>query len=541
MGNVQILDCTLRDGGFINDWDFGDVVIRDIIARLDGAKIDIIEIGYLKEAVSFDPNRTIFPGTSETPHCLTHIAVKNAMLVAIVDYGACSIDRIDVRENSILDGIRVTFKKNEHAGAIAYSKQIMEKGYRVFLQPVSITSYTETELLDLIQRVNQVKPFAFSIVDTYGLMFKEDLIYYFYLINRNLDRDIRIGYHSHNNYQIAFSNCLELLHAADPFRHIILDASLYGMGKSAGNAQTELLANYLNSKFEKSYDLNQLLEAIESYIMPIYRHAAWGYRIEYFIAAAQDCHPNYVQYLIRQGTLSIESINLILQTLPPDKKLNYSQETIEALYLSHQFHDINDKEACDRFAAMVQGKSILILAPGKSIVAYEEHIQEYVQRKSPVVIAVNFIPNNFSVHGVFVSNAKRYALLPDAYSKYDNKPWVLATSNIFASSVPVEFTFNLKSLMPANDAHLVNSTLLLLNLLKKIDFSNPVAIAGFDGYDTQQKEAYAISYMHSPTGKELSAPISEQLARLDKMLHIRFLTPTNYLLKGACHEPNESF
>ena len=532
MKNIDILDCTLRDGGFVNDWDFGGFIIRDIVSRLDKAKIDIIEVGYIDDSATYSANRAMYSCTADIDRCLSYVNVDIAMLVAIIDYGSCSIERIDDRINSILDGIRLTFKKNEIDAAICFSEQIKRKGYKLFLQPVSITSYTETELLELVQKANSIEPFAFSIVDTYGLMFKEDLKYYFHLINRNLIRTISIGYHPHNNYLNAFTNCTELLRSLDGMpRKIILDVSLRGMGKSAGNAHTELLANYMNEKYQTAYEMNQLLEIIDSHIMPIYRHSPWGYSIEYFISASHDCHPDYVKYLISQGTLSIESINNILHSLPSNTKLSYDKTNIEELYFAYQAQHIDDTTACNYLGSVIARKPILIIAPGKSITMYQEQIENRISAERPYVIAVNFIPDSILVDCVFVSNAKRYAMLLDAYTQLEEKPPIIATSNIVESTVPIAYFVNLRSLLTVGDVNLINSTLMLLNMLKRLKICEPVFIAGFDGFSNDD-DSYASPYMHTRNtpqkSVELNSLIAKQISQIDQELCIEFITPSVY-------------
>ena len=111
---------------------------------------------------------------------------KQAMVVGMIDYGTCSIEHIQPCEESYLDGIRVIFKKHIREQAIAYCRQLKELGYKVFVQLVSITSYEDDELMDLIRLANDLEPYAVSMVDTYGLMHQENLMHYYKLLNQYL-------------------------------------------------------------------------------------------------------------------------------------------------------------------------------------------------------------------------------------------------------------------------------------------------------------------------------------------------------------------
>ena len=180
-----------------------------------------------------------------------------------------------------------------------------------------------------------------SIVDTYGLLHQDSLVQIFNIMDANLSKEICIGYHAHNNFQMGYANCIEVLNK-DVKRKILVDATLYGMGKSAGNAPIELISMYMNEKFNKKYDINQILEAIEKNIIEIYNKMPWGYNLFYYISALNKCHPNYVSYLMNKRTLSIKSINKILELIDTEKKLLYSKEHIEYLYLRYKENEYLD-------------------------------------------------------------------------------------------------------------------------------------------------------------------------------------------------------
>jgi len=532
MRNIKLLDCTLRDGGFVNDWNYGHTVIRDIISRLDLAEIDIIEIGYLNEKEESNKDRTIFPNTESAEKFFENISLKNAMAVAIIDYGNCSIDNIGPCKESTLNGIRVTFKKHEIDNAMEFCSHIKAKGYKVFAQPVSFTSYSDMEVLSLVEKVNKLKPYAISIVDTYGLMLKKDLIRSYYLLDHNLIDSIRIGYHSHNNYQLAFSNCAELVDSISVSRNIILDATLLGMGKSAGNAQIELIANYLNSEYLHNYNINQLLEIIDLYISPIYQQTPWGYRIEFFISASNDCHYQYVKDLIGKNTLSIKSINEIIAMIDDSDKLTYKNGLIEHLYLQYQQKQINDEYACNWLKSYIKGKRVLILAPGSTLTSHREAILQYIEKNSPIIFSTNFIPYDYAVDCLFVGNAKRYGKILDTYKKAFKQPIILATSNITESATPIDYVFNYSSLILDEIEILDNSTLMFLQLLVKIGVEE-VALAGFDGFSISSKTLNYADKSMLVAASEEKMDVDNQLIKckiqtLRNMLDLKFITPSRY-------------
>ena len=141
-------------------------------------------------------------------------------------------------------------------------------------------------------------------------MRKKDILRIFYLIDNNLFKDIKIGFHSHNNLQLSFSNAQELI-TLNSKREIIIDTSIFGMGRGAGNLCTELMLQYINENIENKYYMLPILETIDEFIMPIFKTHSWGYSVPYYIAAINDCHPSYATYLTNMQTLFVKDINNI--------------------------------------------------------------------------------------------------------------------------------------------------------------------------------------------------------------------------------------
>ncbi|MBQ2757784.1 MAG: aldolase catalytic domain-containing protein [Clostridia bacterium] len=335
MPQISLLDCTLRDGGFINDWQFGEEAIHGILTGLTRARIDIIEVGFLNAARPFDKTRTVFPDVKSTHGLLGKRADRSQKIVAMIDYGTCPISHICAADQSCLDGIRVIFKKGRMYEAIAFCRALQELGYLVFVQPVSVTDYTPKELAVLLSLVNALSPHAVSIVDTYGLLGPREVVSYFAEFDRALAPHVSVGYHAHNNLQLGFAACQALCENAlerAPRRALILDATLLGMGKSAGNTPLELLAHWQNADSPDRYDVGELLATVERYVLPLGSTPTWGYQLPYFLAAAARAHPSYVEFLKLEKGLGAKEIFLLLKHLPDKQKLYFSREAAQKLY-----------------------------------------------------------------------------------------------------------------------------------------------------------------------------------------------------------------
>ncbi|TRZ88535.1 MAG: pyruvate carboxyltransferase [Methanosarcinales archaeon] len=531
MRNIRILDCTLRDGGFVNDWKFGKGSIKSIIGRLDKAGVDIVEIGFLDSRRTYDPNRSIQPDTGLLKTILENTDIKKAMIVAMIDFGTCDIELVEHQTTSCINGIRVIFKKKSCSEALKFCSQLKEKAYNVFVQPVSITGYTDVEMTDLLDEVNKLEPYGISMVDTYGLMHKKQLIHYFNLMDGRLKKTISIGYHSHNNFQLAYANCVELIEMNSE-RSLILDGSLYGMGKGAGNANTELIAMYLNRNFGSRYDVNQLLEAIDVDIMKEYAIKYWGYSLMHYIAASNDCHPDFVKTLIDKRTLSVWSINEILEKLEQKNRLTFNKKLIEKMYEEYQNVAVEDTGEYIKLAKELGGRPILIIAPGNSIVKYKEEIDKYLYDRKPLVISTNFVTDKYKTDYVFFGNAKRYSQFYDEIYSYGAGAKVICTSNVSESNKCIDFIFNFNSLISKEEPIRDNPMLMLLKILIKMHVKS-VALAGFDGYSEQNVDNYFEEYIQflycSDDVVLRNELIKNKVEELKNGIELGFLTPSLYL------------
>lgn len=531
MRSIKILDCTLRDGGFVNDWHFGLGTIQSIISRLDKSGIDIIEVGFLDERRTYDENRSILPDTDSIKPIFKNLDIRDAMVLAMIDFGTCGLEALSNRKDSVLDGIRVIFKKKDAAEALRFCAAVQEKGYKIFLQPVSVTGYKDDEMTALIKEVNHLKPFAISIVDTYGLMHKQELIHYFNLMDKNLSEDIMIGYHSHNNFQLAYANCTELM-AVESGRELVVDGSLYGMGKSAGNACTELLAMHVNENYGGRYQLEQLLEAIDVDIMKEYAKKYWGYSLKHFMAASNDCHPDYVSNLLDKKTLSVKSINEIIAKIEPEKKLTFNRELMENLYLEYQNKIIDDGEAYADLKAEWGKRNILILAPGKSIEEQAVKIKGFIAKNNPVLVTINFVNDDYTPDYVFMGNAKRYSQFFNKIYRSDHPIKVICTSNVSEANKRIDYRFNFGSLVMEDTLIRDNPVLMLLKILIKMNVPKAY-IAGFDGYSSDDTRNYPkeyIQFLFCDDNVVLrNEAVKKTLGKIMENIDVEFLTPSLYI------------
>lgn len=324
--SIKILDCTLRDGGYLNNWNFGENTIKSVVSKLSSAKIDYIECGFLKSC-TFNKDRTFFSQITD----LNNIINPNQNYTLMINFGEFEIENF--KENiSEKIKIRVAFKKHNQKEALDYVSKLKNLGWDVFVNPMSTNTYSKDELNYLIEKINYIKPFGLSIVDTLGNMYEKDVIKIFEQIDSRLDSQIALGFHSHNSLQLSFSNTKTLL-KMNLNRNLVIDSCLYGMGRGAGNLCTELITKYLNDNFNNNYSIIPLIQTIDDNIKPIYSNSPWGYSTPYYIAAIRGCHPNYAQALMKYN-LSNEALDNILCSIPNEKKVVFDKSILNTLKLN---------------------------------------------------------------------------------------------------------------------------------------------------------------------------------------------------------------
>lgn len=524
MNKIKVLDCTLRDGGYVNNWEFGSENIKKMISNLADANIDIIECGFLTNNIQYNNKCSKFDTIQKIVKKLPKER-QNATMVCMVNYGEYSLEDIPNYDSSSIDGIRVAFHKNDLNGALEFCKGIGQKGYKVFIQPMVSVSYTDSEFINLIEAANDINPYAFYIVDSFGVMKRKDLMRLYYLVDHNLSEDIYVGYHSHNNIQLAYSNAQALVDLKTK-RQLIIDSSVFGMGRGAGNLNTELFIEYLNDTNGGNYKSRPLLQIIDEVLNNIYTTDYWGYSLPHYISAKHNCHPSYASYLTDKNTLAVEDISNILSGINEIEKNNFNKVYIEKLYFNYQAHKINDSISKNKLAEILKDKTIIVIAPGSSInVEFDKILQESA-KPNTIIISVNFKPEKLRSDYVFSSNLRRYEEI-----KHKVKNNLIITSNVKTDST-VEYIINYVDLLNEIQEVRDNAGLMLIKLMISLGVKS-IKLAGFDGYSYDANTNYAEEDMAFVKKNSVVDALNEGMKRVlsefSRQVKIEFITKTNYV------------
>lgn len=486
---IVLLDCTLRDGAYITESHFGTPAIKGIIKKLQEARVDIIEIGWLKDKPHEEGTSFFHVPGDAVPYLVERSS--RATYVAMIDWDRYDTEQLPPCDGTSINAVRVVFPHGKHREGIAVAKKIREKGYQVFLQAANTMAYSNADLEELVAEVNAFSPVALSVVDTFGAMYAEDLERIVSVIDAKLDKAVGLGFHSHNNQQLSFALTIRFIDLLETSgRTVMVDASLCGMGRGAGNATTELVASYLNRKKHGNYDLDAILDAIDTYMEPFQQAYTWGYSTPYFVAGLYQCHVNNIAYLQRNHRANARDMRNIIASLSQAERRKYDYDLLEQRYLENQSRHIDDEDAVRALRRAFEGRTVLLVAPGRSVIDKAQSVHAFIKKEKPVVIGVNAICDGYTYDYLFFVNSARYD-----YAKNAHETTFAATKKIVLSSIQLEeadseLVLNFNRAIKRGWPHFDNAVISALRLFNSIGVKN-VAIAGFDGFRHAYNESYA--------------------------------------------------
>ncbi|HBU12989.1 MAG TPA: hypothetical protein DEB31_09795 [Clostridiales bacterium] len=336
---IELLDCTLRDGGHTNNWDFSEAQIASVLNNLTNAGMDYIEVGYLTSILQDVQGSTFLNMKSASRFLPTDR--KNCKYVLMSDVFQFDANSLSERDENTADGIRVVFYKRQIDQTLPFCEKVVQKGYDLLLQPMVTVDYSQQEFEALVEKFcGSLPTYAVSIVDSFGCMTTKELRSFVSILDENLDKNIKIGFHGHNNMLLAQVNA-SLFFEMQNDRDYIIDSSVNGMGRGAGNLQTELIAHYYNAQYGEKYDLDSIFRVISEVTEPEFEKNQWGYSPYYMITAMRCAHPNFASYLLAEHDVSVSDFAEYIKLIAPEMLSKCTRTYVDELYL--QFTEMKAK------------------------------------------------------------------------------------------------------------------------------------------------------------------------------------------------------
>ncbi len=283
---IKVLDCTIRDGGLINNHNFDLDLVQKVYKAISAAGVDYMEVGYKNSAKLFSPKEFglwKFCEDDQIKRVIDNVE-SNTKISVMVDIGRVDINDVKPAKESPVDMIRVACYVKDVDKAITMVNHFADKGYETTFNIMAISRDNGPELDEALEQIEkESKAIAVYIVDSFGALYQEsteDLVKRFKAVLKTKE----VGFHGHNHQQLAFGNTIEaIIHGAN-----FLDGTIYGIGRAAGNCPLELLIGFLkNPKF----DIRPILDIISKEFIPLREKIEWGYIIPYAISGMMNEHP----------------------------------------------------------------------------------------------------------------------------------------------------------------------------------------------------------------------------------------------------------
>ena len=499
---IEILDCTIRDGGYVNNWIFSKELVRESYRALSKSGVTFVELGFRGAEKYFNPEK--YGLWRFTPDELIKEITQNingARVAVMGDYGKIDIKEFAVAKESPVALVRIAVHKDKLNRAISLLEKIKNKGYLTSLQCMGYSIYTEQEKKELFSGLKNTSIDYVYIADSYGSIFPFQIAGLFEPL-LEVGR-FRVGFHPHNNIQMAFANSLEAIRAGV---HII-DSSIYGMGRGAGNLQTEIILSYLLQQQNNEYNVLPILNCIERFFIDIHRETPWGYELPYMISGILNCHPNYSKEFLRRKEISMEDIWAGLECVRELNPIGFNPQIVEKIITTGLVSASKNKPASGLplirstepaaelpsvpYIGRHKGCEFLVLANGPNLLTHKPDIDEFIAKYDPVILGANHLGGIFTPHYHAFNNKKRFVSYVDQVSAQSklmigvNIPVGMIQEYVSREYEPIVFYDHLDTNFDIRDGVITTNcrtiSVLLVGLAVVMG-ADRVFIAGMDGY-----------------------------------------------------------
>lgn len=490
----KLLDCTLRDGGYINNWSFSPFFGRALYRAASASGCDYVELGF------FDPKAEQgLPWThlsADFINMLRSDVSSGSKVSVLVNYGSAKIEEIPLATEYPVDLIRIACPKSQAKEATAFAAEVSTKGFETSINYMGISNYSNAEILGLIDLMNQFKDSInfFYVADSFGSLMPKRTREIFSTLR--FGTDAPLGFHPHNNLQLAFANCLEAMEAGVD----IIDGSVFGMGRGAGNLFTDAILAFYEQKEPEKYSLLPILQFADLHMKALAEEYTWGYSLPQLLSGVFHCHPNYPTYLLQEKLYTADDIYKMLRGLPDSERSSYSQAQMDAIkehYINDlaQSSEVHLSQSIAQLCSEAKGRALLVCG-GNSVVNSKKCIHDFIESKQPSVYAVNNPQVPFQIDGVFFGNRRRILqyfnqidvdseviLGPEIHSSAECDFHLIKSTRVNSLQLYKNEASPYKMKLPSNSA--IEAILGLVQLGYK-----EIYICGLDGYEVGQKSHY---------------------------------------------------
>jgi 4-hydroxy 2-oxovalerate aldolase len=522
---IKLLDCTLRDGGYYNVWNFSPELVTDYLEAMDSLNVDFVEIGLrtlknngFKGGCAFSSE--FFLSSLNIPKKLENrIGVMvNGSELADKETQIDSLEKLfDHSSDSLVSLVRIACHVHEFEACLPVSKWLKDNGYLVGFNLMQIAEKSLEEITELAKLASAYPIDVLYFADSMGSLNPNQVSQIVQAFKEGWPGDL--GIHTHDNMGQAVTNTLEAIDNGVTW----VDSTVTGMGRGPGNAQTEYLSLAIENSRNQAGNPTKLLEVIRKYFRPMQAEFGWGTNSYYYLAGKYGIHPTYIQEMLQDSRYSDEDIIAVIDHLKIEGGKKFSLGTLESarhFYSGKPRGSWNPRDE-------IEGKSVLIIGAGPSVKRYQPLIENYIATYKPYVIALNtqrgidqsLINIRAACHPVrLLADCQEHLALPQPLVT----PFSMLPEDIkqaLHSKEVLDFGLDVTPQKFALDKHyctLPNSLVITYALaIANSGGANKINLVGFDGFGAED-----------PRNKEMEETLKTYLEA--KGLPLCSLTPTRY-------------
>lgn len=514
---INLLDCTLRDGGYYNNWDFSNELVNKYLKSIAKSGIKFVEIGFR----SFKKNNFKGPNWYTTDSYIDNLVIPKKINLGVMVNAFEIISHpkglkkgIDIlfkdRKKTKLKFVRLACHFNEFDKTIEICKLLKKKGYIVGINLMQISEQSQKNIIYVAKKCKNIKPDILYFADSLGRLRNNDIKQIVRLFKEHWNGPL--GIHAHDNLEMALSNTVGALNYGANW----LDSTILGMGRGPGNAKTEYLVLELNSIMKKNiYNALPLVDLVNNYFLKLKNIYKWGTNAYYFMSGMNGIHPTYIQEMISIKLDEIEIVEAINQLK------NKGGNKFDINLVRSEFQKpIKLVNGSWKPSSSLRNKEVLLISSGPTVKEYQKEIEKYIIQKKPKVIALNtFVNINKKLIDFYLAcNPLRIMADSKLYSKIKSPlilPKTLLSKNLekkFSKVKLLNFGVGLKN----NQFEFkINSAIIpkLYNVAYALSIATSgkasrILLAGFDGYDQKDSRNKIIneiffSYKENKSSKSI--------------------------------------
>lgn len=381
-----LLDCTLRDGGYYNHWDFPAALVADYLAAMAAISADYVEIGFR----SFDQRGFKGGAAYSSDAWIRSLNVPEGLRIGVMVNAAelaghaggvvTALHKLFApAAGSPVSLVRIACHVHEYEAVLSGCAWLKQQGYRVGLNLMQIAGMELPEVVEVGRRCAGATVDVLYFADSLGSLDPER--------TAAIVRALRthwpgaLGIHAHDNMTQALANSLRAVAEGATW----VDCTVTGMGRGPGNVKTEYLAIAAESLRGVPCNITPLLSLIRKYFAPLQVAHGWGANPYYYLAGKYSIHPTYIQEMLSDSRYAEADILAVIDHFRVAGGRNYSASSLES---ARHFYKGN---ACGNWQpeSVLAGREVLVLGAGPSLGRHQPAIEEYIRERRPYVIALN--------------------------------------------------------------------------------------------------------------------------------------------------------